>query len=42
MTNLYPFIQDSFNDHLVNIFLLLYRYGINTNILHLTFSCVEF
>ena len=28
------------NDHLVNYFPLMYRYGINTNILHLTFfSC---
>ena len=29
-------------DHLVNHFPLMYRYGINTNILHLTFSCAEF
>ena len=30
------------NDHLVNYFPLMYRYGINTNILHLTFSRAEF
>ena len=30
------------NDHLVNYFLLMYRYGINTNKLHLMFSRAEF
>ena len=30
------------NDHLVNYFPLMYRYGINKNILHLTFSRAEF
>ena len=30
------------NDHLMNYFPLVNRYGINTNILHLTFSRVEF
>ena len=28
--------------HLVNYFSLMYRYGIDTNILHLTFSRAEF
>ena len=39
--NLYPFIQVRWNDHLEN-FPLMNRYGINTNILHLTFSRAEF
>ena len=30
------------NDHLVNYFPLMYRYGITTNILYLTFSRAEF
>ena len=30
------------NDHLVGHFSLMYRYGINTNILHLTFSHAKF
>ena len=30
------------NDQLVTYFSLMYRYGINTNILHLTFSRTEF
>ena len=30
------------NDHLVSYFSLMYRYGVNTNILHLTFSRAEF
>ena len=30
------------NDHLVSYFSLMYFYGINTNILHLPFSIVEF
>ena len=30
------------NDDLVSYFPLLYHYGINTNILHLTFSRAEF
>ena len=44
MTNLYPFnlFKILWNDHLVNYFPLIYRYGINTNILHLTFSRAEF
>ena len=30
------------NDHLVNYYPLMYRYGINTNLLHLDFSRAEF
>ena len=30
------------NDHLVNYFPLIYRHGININILHLTISRAEF
>ena len=30
------------NDHLVSYFSLMYRYGINTNILHLLFSFADF
>ena len=30
------------NDHLVSYFSLMYCYGINTNILHLTFSLAGF
>ena len=39
--NLYPFIQVRWNDHLEN-FPLMNRYGVNTNILHLTFSRAKF
>ena len=39
-TSIYLF-KVSWNDHLVNYFSLMYRYGINTNILHLTFSRAE-
>ena len=35
-------LLDSKYDHLVNYFRLMYRYGINTNILHLIFSRAEF
>ena len=42
ITKLNPFIQVRWNDHLVNYFPLMYRYGINTIILHLTFSRAEF
>ena len=38
---LYP-TKVRWNDHLVNCFSLMYRYGINTNILHLMFSRAEF
>ena len=41
MTNRYPFKQVRWNDHLENI-PLMHRYGISTNILHLTFSRAEF
>ena len=42
MANLYPFIQSLLNDHLVSYFPLMYHYGINTSILHLTFSRAGF
>ena len=35
-------IKVSWNDHLVSYFLLIYHYGINTNIFYLTFSRGEF
>ena len=41
MTNRQPFIQVRQNDRLENI-PLMHRYGINTNILHITFSRAEF
>ena len=38
MTNLYPFIQGSLERPFSELFSANARYGINTNILHLTFS----
>ena len=34
--------EPCWNDHLVNYFPLMYRYEVNTNILHLTISRAEF
>ena len=42
MTNLYPFIQGSLQWPFSELFPLMYRYGINTNILHLIFFRAEF
>ena len=36
------FIQGSFEWPLVCFYALMYRYGINADILHLTFSCAKF
>ena len=38
MTNLYGLCKVSWNEHLVSYYPLKYYYGINTNILYLTFS----
>ena len=44
MTNLYPFIQGSLEWSFIEFFndFLMYRYGINTNMLHLTFLVQNF
>ena len=41
MTNSFNLSKVRWNDHIVNYIPLMYCYGINTNILHLTFSRAE-